>query len=195
MKRKLLKQTKNTHKHKDDAVWETKAPEMPMQPMVDYAEAFWIAAQELAGNHESGEIWALPIVFLARHAIELFVKQILVTPERGGAKVSRKSVLERSHNLEKQVADLQKLARVYNLHLSPRLIDLLKDFERDYPMGALSRYPLDRKGKPTRLLDEDSSFNLREFMERCQEAIAELEELRHEIMTEDFRDAVPEAFE
>ena len=71
----------------------------------NYADAYRDAAKALAGTRTDGGIWAMPIVSLYRHAIELMIKAILI--EHGSeVAVCQHRVLNRSHSLKEQLPDL-----------------------------------------------------------------------------------------
>ncbi len=117
----------------------------------------------------------MPIVFLYRHAIESGIKGILVG---FGSAIGRleKDVLKRGHNLNKQVPDLRKLAKVHGLTLSPSFEDLIKRWQSDDPIGMISRYPATKGGQDQQMRNADR-FKLKEFVDSIESALDELGKL------------------
>jgi hypothetical protein len=134
MRRRLLKQTKNPTPA-GLQVWNPFHLEIEEHQLTSYANAYWRAAQELAGEHAAGGEWALPVVFLSRHAIEVLVKAVLLAPHDRRTEVCPHCVLNRSHNLREQVEDLKRIAHVYGTSVSTKLIDLLEAFDDADPNG------------------------------------------------------------
>lgn len=144
-----------------------------------YAEVYRAAAKELAGDHDTGELWAYPIVFLYRQAIELLIKAILTTygPDHG---ISQESVLARGHDLAAQLPDLKKVAKSCHALVSQDLDDLLSEWSEIDKNNTRARYPTNREGEEENLVP-GHTFDLKRLVSRHEAGLAELEELMREL--------------
>ena len=88
----------------------------PAKELHLYGEAFWNAAKELLKNegldrYPIASFDAAVVVYLYRHALELFLKEILIG--RGGDLISdrpsSKAILDAGHNLTKFLPDIRRI--------------------------------------------------------------------------------------
>ena len=146
----------------------------------EFSRIYRQAGDELAGSHVTGERWALPIIFLYRHSVELFVKGILT---EFGAEVGicKHCVLARSHDLRAQLPDLKTLAASCGFPISAESEGLLEAWEKDDPLGMWSRFPLSKKGTPTELVKKGAAFDLEKFRNIVQNLFEDLGQLLTEL--------------
>jgi hypothetical protein len=115
-----------------------------------YAEMYWEAARQLAGNEPGDSLAAFPMAFLYRHALELTIKAILV----GQGPITGKcedEVLKISHRLAPHTKDLRKVVEHHRLidgcdyHFRD-LEKLIKEWEALDPDGMALRYSVKKDG-------------------------------------------------
>ncbi|HEV8145549.1 MAG TPA: hypothetical protein VGP79_04180 [Bryobacteraceae bacterium] len=150
----------------------------------DYAEAFRTAATELAGEREVGDLWAYPIVFLYRHAIELILKDILVNHQAASG-VRASKVLKRGHSLVEQVDDLLTVLKCYGLSPSRDVVCMIRSWNEFDSQSFKARYPCTKDGERNPLF-EGKDFDLRSFKALCERCFEELSETRAEIQSHDY---------
>ena len=122
-----------------------------------YSEAAKYLKEALAAA-KVDSVLRLPCVFLYRHAIEVAIKAVLIEHgERFG--ISKKTVVERGHNLLAQVNDLSVMADDAGLPLSQEFLSNLAELQKFDPGSFHSRYPEDKDGKRL-LTDEAASISL-----------------------------------
>jgi hypothetical protein len=141
-----------------------------------YSSAYSDAARQLASDHEIGGVWALPIVFLYRHALELLVKATLTEASPLVSDICLKRVLKRSHNLKKHLPDLRVVAALYGLELSATLTGLILAWHKHDEKGMKARYPINPSGEVD-ALENGERFNLKLFVADCEMVVEEVREL------------------
>lgn len=152
---------------------------IPLAEFHDFSDSYRHAAGELVRSHKTGGLWAYPIIFLYRHSIELIIKELLF--EHGAPDICPTCVLHRSHDLSKQLPDLEKLAEKHNLELSRHLKNLIEVWNTDDPHGMRARYPFTKNGNRDELPNGDS-FDLLQFVHACEAALDELNSMREQIV-------------
>jgi hypothetical protein len=147
----------------------------PPAGLDDFANLYQKAARQLAGTRDDGGTWALPILFLYRHAIEVLIKAILTQfgPLVG---VCPKCVLRRSHGLKKQLDDLGTVAKLAGATLSSEFRELIEALDRADPHGMKARYPVTIDGQRQEL-EHGDSFHLKPLVDKCDSALDELTDL------------------
>jgi|SRR5580693_5040836 hypothetical protein len=151
----------------------------PKPGLGHYAQVYRDAAAQLAGTRTDGGPWALPIIFLYRHAIEAIIKAILTEFGRD-AGICPECVLRRSHSLKQQLPDLQTVAKRSQVTLGPLFIQLIEAWEQDDAKGMKARYPLTMGGQEQELPNSDA-FDLRSLVDECESALDELSELKADL--------------
>lgn len=169
----------------------------PEEEFTFYAEAYHIVAKEavaaLQKNFQIGscrspidDFRAYPVVFLYRHALELYMKAVILTAEPmlkikdiGG--INREDILQ-THSLETLKQKLYKVFDVYewDWDLGSTHFRTQEDFHKiiaelhEVDKGSHAfRYPLDRKGNAS--LTPCFEFNLFEFCRMLDELFPALE--------------------
>jgi hypothetical protein len=142
-----------------------------------YGEAFWSAAKTLLQNKyldraPIASFDASVIVYLYRHALELFLKEILIGP--GGGFIhphpSPKNVLNANHALSKLLPDVRRIFKAcgwdepFAGEAVPTFDDfvaIVEEFEAADPSSFCFRYPI--KKDLTKSLDSHFTFSVRQF--------------------------------
>ncbi|MGD0009985.1 MAG: hypothetical protein ABSE93_15745 [Terriglobia bacterium] len=163
----------------------------------DFAEAFHIMAKEsvaalrekpqfgLYGN-PTEDFRAYPVVFLYRHALELYMKAVLLIGSpmlsiKGQQEVDRQKLLT-THRLDKLMPELERIFDAYGWEwdLGTEHFRTLDDFReviaefQDVDTRSYAfRYPLDTKGSA--MLGPDFRFNIFEFCDVLDELFPVLE--------------------
>jgi hypothetical protein len=162
-----------------------------------FAEAFRVIAQESAAalrqNGEFGldgtpieDFRAYPVVFLYRHALELYMKAVLLVGApmlglKGQRKLDREQLF-RTHNLDLLRQDLERIFEVYgwSWDLDSPHFRTVQDFRavikelHAVDSGSYAfRYPVDTKGAAS--LESNFCFNLFRFCEILDELFPTLE--------------------
>jgi len=163
----------------------------------DFAEAFHIVAREsvaalrekpqfgLYGN-PTEDFRAYPVVFLYRHALELYMKAVLLVGSpmlsiKGQPEVDRQQLLTK-HSLDLLRQELERVFAVYcwDWDLGTPHFRTLDDFRtvvaelEDVDAGSYAfRYPLDTKGSAS--LGSHFRFNIFEFCDVLDELFPVLE--------------------
>lgn len=157
----------------------------PEKEFTYIAEAFRVAAQEavtkLRRNKRFGlhglpieDFRAYPIIFLYRHAIELYMKGILLVGSdmlalKGEAEINREKLFT-THNLDVLRQDVERVFMVYgwgwdlgnsNFGSVKDLREIIGEFHAVDARSYAFRYPVDTKGAPS--LEENFQFNLFKF--------------------------------
>jgi hypothetical protein len=148
----------------------------PEKEFRHYAKAFWNAAQDLISNGDmdsgpAGDFSGCPIVYLYRHALELYMKGILLG--KGGAllnpRPTDKEIFDAKHSLKKLLPDIRRLfkRRGWDKRFGKESVLTLNDFEavvnelEDVDGKFFSRYPVDKGGRGT--VDHHFSFSVQKF--------------------------------
>lgn len=159
----------------------------PEREFTFFAEAFHLMAKEavaalrrdpLFGLHGCplGDFQAYPIVFLYRHALELYMKAVILIGApmlavKGRAKVNRQRLL-RTHSLEVLRRELERVIEAYEWEWDlgvPHFRSLadfrrtIAEFEAVDAGSHAFRYPINTKGSAS--LASHFRFNLFEFCE------------------------------
>ena len=169
----------------------------PEKEFTYFAESFRLLAQEsvaaLRKNREFGldgtpleDFKAYPVVFLYRHALELYMKAILLVGSpmlelKGGATVDRERVLT-IHNLDVLRQDVERVFEAFGWKwdLGSPHFQTVKDLRavigefHSVDQGSYAfRYPLDTKGGAS--LQVAFQFNLFDFCEILDDLLETLE--------------------
>jgi hypothetical protein len=161
----------------------------------DYALAYWDAAKELAGEGTFGSLSSFPTVFLYRHAIEVYLKAILIT--FGGGVLERREV--EHHRLADLLPHLERVCNRARLKLSPQLTSTVSEWQSYDPDGMNLRYPEKRLKKsaspPNRGVAKDvfldgKPFDLRGFGKKAEQVLEELQELFSDLRAEGYKEIV-----
>jgi hypothetical protein len=142
-----------------------------------YGEAFWNAARNLLQNDALDKLPiasfdASVIVYLYRHALELFLKEILIG--RGGELIdprpSAETVTNKGHSLTKLLPDVRRIFvecgwdKTFGSKAAVTFDDfaaIVEEFERADPSSFSFRYPV--KKDLTAALDGHFTFSVRKF--------------------------------
>jgi hypothetical protein len=149
-----------------------------------FAEAFHVVAQEAVaalrqiGVHRDpiGDFRAYPVLFLYRHALELYMKAIIFTGSpmlavKGMTEVNRQRLLK-NHSLDELRQDLERVFQAYGWKwdLGTPHFRSLNDFRKviaelhEVDAGSYAfQYPLDTKGSAS--LTSHFRFDLFQFCE------------------------------
>ncbi len=149
-----------------------------------FAEAFHVVAQEAVAalrhigvdRDPIGDFRAYPVLFLYRHALELYIKAIIFTgspmlPIKGKSEVDRQRLL-RIHSLDELRRDLERVFEAYGWgwDLGTPHFRSLDDFQKvvaelhQVDAGSYAfRYPIDTKGSAS--LKSHFRFDLFQFCE------------------------------
>jgi hypothetical protein len=140
-----------------------------------YGEAFWKAAKTLLQQNEALDRWpgasfdASVIVYLYRHALELFLKGILIG--RGGELVDPPPVISARHSLTKLLPDVRRIFvecgwdKTFGSKAVATFDDftaIVEEFERADPSSFSFRYPV-KTDLITGALDGHFTFSVRQF--------------------------------
>ena len=138
----------------------------------EYGWAYRQAARKLLSDVADGTFVVLPGIFLYRHALEIYIKAILVAfGEVHG--ITTNSVVSRCHDLSAQLADLGRVFDAHGKKLHEDTIDTIREFQRIDP-GFNCRYWTDQKGNRVHISEEDH-FELEPFICSVEAALTELE--------------------
>ena len=149
----------------------------PQKEFHVYGEAFWNAAKKLLQNGAldrlpSASFDASVVVYLYRHALELFLKEILIG--RGGELVhphpSPETVVNTGHSLTKLLPDVRRIFvecgwdKTFGSKAAVTFDDftaIVEEFERADPSSFSFRYPV--KKDLTAALHGHFTFSVRKF--------------------------------
>jgi len=162
-----------------------------------FAEAFYLVAKDavakLRQNHSFGlhclplkDFQAYPIVFLYRHAFELYMKAVILIGSpmlsiTNRTKVDRETLLK-THSLEFLRQELERIFEAYEwdwdlgVHNFQSVSDfrkIISEFQEIDAKSSAFRYPVDTKGGPS--LESHFRFNLFEFCEILDDLLLALE--------------------
>jgi hypothetical protein len=150
-----------------------------------YGEAFWNAAKNLLRNEALDKqpiasFDASVIVYLYRHALELFLKEILIG--RGGELIdprpSPETVLNAGHSLTRLLPDVRRIFvecgwdKTFGSNAAITFDDfvaIVEEFERADPSSFSFRYPV--KKDLTASLDGHFTFSVRRFASIMDEVL------------------------
>ena len=162
----------------------------PGEELDAYAQAFHEAARKLFQNFGELEVppslQALPIVFLYRHAFELYLKATILAGDKilqfkGEPPVSRDCVF-RTHRLGDLFSDLDRVFKVVGwgwdcgaAHCRTReqFMAIVNEFDMLDPKASNFRYPVDTKGQGA--LPSVFSFDLAVFCRRLDPILEALD--------------------
>ena len=140
-----------------------------------YGEAFWRAAKTLLQQNEALDGWpgasfdASVIVYLYRHALELFLKGILLG--RGRELVDPPTAVSASHSLVKLLPDVRRIFAEcgWDKKFGSGAVATFDDFaaiveelDKADPKSFSFRYPV-KTDLITGTLDDHFTFNVRQF--------------------------------
>jgi hypothetical protein len=149
-----------------------------------YGQAFWNAGKALLQNERLDRLPiasfdASPIVYLYRHALELFLKEILIG--RGGELISPspspETVLNKNHSLTQLLPDIRRIFvacgwdKTFGSKTTVTFDDLtaiVEEFERAGPPSAFS-YPVNKH--LTAQLNSHFTFSVRRFASTMNEVL------------------------
>jgi hypothetical protein len=162
--------------------------EDPEKELHLYGEAFWNAAKTLLQNEyldrmPIASFDASVIVYLYRHALELFLKEILIGP--GGSFIdprpSPEDVTKAGHSLTKLLPDVQRIfaacgwEQAFAGEAVPTFGDfiaIVEEFEAADPSSFCFRYPI--KKDLTKSLASHFTFSVRRFATVMDEVLTTL---------------------
>ena len=156
----------------------------PNEKFGAYAEAYRLAARRLLEKSSHGElrdIGACPVVFLYRHSLELYLKEILICGQKllhhqCKSIQSQDDILKSGHNLSKlcdAIKDLHnQIGFEWELELEGCMAKI-KEFDRQDPQSISFRYPLSKNGSAA--LEESFQFDLRHFSDRMEVVLEKLD--------------------
>jgi hypothetical protein len=160
----------------------------PEQEFHLYGEAFWNAAKTLLQNDALDKLPiasfdASVIVYLYRHALELFLKEILIG--RGGSLVSwapsPETVVNAGHSLTKLLPDVRRIFvecgwdKTFGSKAAITFDDftaIVEEFEKADPSSFSFRYPV--KKDLTGSLGGHFTFSVRQFASTMDEVLSTL---------------------
>lgn len=163
----------------------------------EFAEAFHVVAKEsvaalrkkpqfgLYGN-PAEDFRAYPVVFLYRHALELYMKAVLLVGSpmlsiKGQQEVDRQKLLK-THKLDELMRELERIFDAYGWEWDLgtehfRTLDefraVIAEFQEVDARSCAFRYPIDTKGSA--LLGSHLRFNIFEFCDVLDELFPVLE--------------------
>ena len=161
----------------------------------DFGWAYWESARALAGDVskplDSGSLLALPIVFLYRHAVEMYLKGILI--EFGAdLGICKNAVVDRQHCLTSHLPDINRLANSAGMQLSQDFSTTVNQLETFDPKSMHCRYPEAKDGKEL-LSERQRAFDLEQVVSGVESVLDELAELVHELEQDYYRQMIDEA--
>jgi hypothetical protein len=160
----------------------------PAKELHLYGEAFWNAAKELLKNegldrYPIASFDAAVVVYLYRHALELFLKEILLG--RGGDLLSNrpspKAILDAGHTLTRFLPDIRRIFAecgwdkefgTGSVKTFDDFIAILDEFEKADPSSFCFRYPINKD--LTKTLHSHFTFSVRQFAETMDEILGTL---------------------
>ena len=156
--------------------------------MQTFARSYRYAAKALVrsipeGQNNKGDVGCVPIIFLYRHALELYMKEILLTDGMPASTVLE----ERRHFLDRQVSDVARVAKKLGVRLSKSTVDFINRAHISDPEGMLTRYPVTKKGEWSELQNL-VRFELKSFVEEAEGAVEELDGILQEIQDGVYRE-------
>jgi hypothetical protein len=126
------------------------------------AESYLKAADQLSESFKGGnglsDFDAYPIIFLYRHALELFIKDILIVGNELSAVLQRPelatsfSEIVRDHGLRRHVGKLDEIFRAAgwaNPITESKRREFIQSIEEVDPSSMAFRYSVDKNGKPS----------------------------------------------
>lgn len=146
----------------------------------NFSAVYWKAAKDLSGEHDDGSVWAFPILFLYRHAIETALKAVLI-----GHGIPIDCVLERGHDLMKQMPNLKTLAEREGAALTSTFETIITKWNLADPDGFRLRYPTDKSGKPL-VLQNGKAFHLKPLVEDAEHVLEQLHDMLSELQSREY---------
>lgn len=146
--------------------------------LTEISEAYRESAHDLLAGKKTGSTWALPGIFLYRHALETRLKAILDFEAID---------FDNSHDLCPLLVGVQLLCATKGLTISSHLVETVEELNQLDSSGTRYRYPPKkrplrkntRRGK--RHPETSQPFELLPFIESIEEALDELIELQREL--------------
>ena len=150
-----------------------------------YAEAYHSSARRLfekSTPEELRDVEACPIVFLYRHSLELYLKEILINGQKrleyqGKPFKTVKEILEMQHNLSELWSDFENFYRQtgWSWEEGPGVYSKIVSELHDCDIRSFSfRYPVKKTLDPSVI--ENFSFDLRHFCSCMDEVLSALHE-------------------
>lgn len=153
----------------------------PITEYGPYGEAFHMAgqalAQNLAASNGYSDLEACPIVFLYRHALELFIKGLILTGNNILHISGKKPLIESdqlgSHRLSRLLPSLKQIfdavgwkweLDIEGIKDYEEFQKFIEDFEQIDPFAISFRYPTDKQGKAP--LPKHFAFNVVDFSKK-----------------------------
>jgi len=156
----------------------------PAEELGDYGEAYRNAAKQLAAALAEDPAYdsfaALPIVFLYRHATELYLKGVLWAGSRLLSLIDRQSAFNatlkasnlKSHRLRPLLPALRELFKELNWSESyEKIAPFVESLDKADPESFAHRYPTDTKGNAS--LPEALWFNVLAFANDAESCLGE----------------------
>jgi hypothetical protein len=159
----------------------------PTEKFDSYAEAYHLAARRLfekSTQEDLRDIGACPVVFLYRHALELYLKEILINGQKilqlkGKEFRTVKQILDKhGHKLSSLWKALKKLHKQLDWEWEEQLDangKIIQEFDMFDPESSSFRFPVTKRGDAA--LSQHFRFDLCYFCERLDKVIAKLEEI------------------
>lgn len=158
----------------------------PIDWLYFHAESYHLAAQVLFARSSANELrdtGSCPVVFLYRHSLELFLKELLIN----GNKILQaedkpykdvKAILNRNHQLTKLWDDLKELYELIDWSWDEELDvlgEIIHDFDSVDPRSFGFRYPVTKENVSN--MPQGFRFDLRHFCERMDYVINTLDQI------------------
>jgi hypothetical protein len=162
----------------------------PIKPPLTFASpapgflAFGWAYRQSAvalSKHFDTTVIVAPLVFLYRHALETYLKGVLIE-YADGLGVTKDVIVgqgDDAHKLVRHLPNLCEVAREVGLEISPDLEEYIKAMHNFDPSSQESRYPELHGGRPTK--GATSTFDVPYFAERSEAAFDELDEIANHL--------------
>lgn len=156
----------------------------PVEKFGAYAQAYRSSASRLlekSSHDELRDIGACPVVFLYRHSLELYLKEILICGQKllhhqGKPTQSLEDILKSNHNLSKLCDAIKALhsqiAWEWDSELE-RDMERIKEFDKLDPQSSSFRYPNLKNGSAA--LGEGFQFDLQHFSNGMEEVLEKLD--------------------
>jgi hypothetical protein len=159
-----------------------KAPRLtfpaPAPGFLAFGWAYRHSAVALSKGFDTTTI-AAPLVFLYRHALETYLKGILIEYSDDPG-VTKGKVVGRVHGLVSHLPDLRDVARDVGHDVSPELEEYIKQMHDFDSSSQEWRYPeLHGAARPTS--GATSQFDVPHFVERSESAFDELDEIANQL--------------
>ncbi|MFA5072355.1 MAG: hypothetical protein WC539_00415 [Nitrospirota bacterium] len=162
----------------------------PIKELALYAESYHCAAKKLVSVYGTTgalrDFEAAPILFLYRHAFELYLKAFVqigsdILSLHGKVTISLKKILN-THKLTEFIPDFEAIIKevgwtwdmgIDGLRRKSDFVKLVREFETIDPSSFAFRYPTDKQGNAS--LPHYFSFNLSTFAQKIDPLLATID--------------------